>query len=189
MPLAALFAMWAVMMALMMLPGAMPAVLRRPGVLPRIVFSAGYVGVWTAFSAVAAIVQGALASAALLSEDMFLRSSVAAGVTLIAVGFYQLTPCKRHFLLECRVRTSGPSLPGVRNAFVAGLRHGTACLGSSAPLMLLMLVVGVMNYAAMIALAAWLVAEKSLPSGIRLSRIGAAGLLAWGGLVLAMAAA
>ena len=189
MSLADLFAMWALMMALMMLPGAMPAALRRSGVLPRIVFSAGYLVVWTGFSAVAAVVQGMLESAALLSEDMLLRSSVAAGLTLTAVGLYQLTPCKHHFLLECRVRTSEPSLPCIWNAFIAGLRHGRACLGSSAPLMLLMLVVGVMNYAAMIALAAWIVAEKSMPWGIRLSRIGAAGLVAWGGLVLGMAAA
>lgn len=185
--LAALFGMWAVMMALMMLPGAMPAVLRRSGTGPRALFSAGYVAVWTAFSAVAAIVQGTLESAALLSEDMFLRSSVAAGITLVAVGLYQLTPCKHHFLLDCRVRTSAPSLPGAWNAFTAGLRYGTACLGSSAPLMLLMLVAGVMNYAAMIGLAAWILAEKSLAWGVRLSRFGAAALVAWGGLVLAMA--
>lgn len=189
MPLAALFAMWAVMMAAMMLPGAMPAVLRHAGVLPRIAFAAGYVMVWTAFSAGAAILQWALESAALMSGDMFLRSSIAAGSTLIAVGAYQLTPWKRHFLLACRVRATKRSPPGGWSTLLAGLRYGAACLGSSAPLMLLMLVVGVMNSAAMIALAIWILAEKSLPWGMRLSRIGAAGLVAWGGVVLAMAAA
>jgi predicted metal-binding membrane protein len=189
MSFAALFGMWAVMMALMMLPGALPAILRREGWRPRAVFAAGYLAVWTAFSAVAAIVQGTLESAALLSDDMLLRSSAAAGITLIAAGIYQLTRWKHHFLLECRVRASGPCVQGVWNALPAGLRYGTQCLGSSAPLMALMLVVGVMNAAAMIALAIWILAEKSAPWGIRLSRIGAAGLLGWGGSLLAMAPA
>jgi len=189
MSLAPLFGMWVVMMALMMLPGALPAILRRGGWRARAVFAAGYLAVWTAFSAVAAIVQETLESAALLSEDMLLRSSVAAGITLIAAGVYQLTRWKHHFLLECRVRAHEPCVPGAWKALLAGLRYGTECLGSSAPLMALMLVVGVMNLAAMVALATWILAEKSAPWGLRLSRFGAAGLVAWGGFLLAMAPA
>jgi len=151
-----LFVMWTVMMAAMMLPGAMPAILRRDGASHRLGFAAGYVGVWTAFSAVAAAAQHALQSADLLSEDMALRSSLAGVITVAAVLIYQLTPWKRRFLLQCRARTQ-----------VTGTRYGLSCLGSSGPLMLLLFVVGVMSLPWMIALALWVAIEKTAPWGRR----------------------
>ena len=153
-----IFVMWTVMMAAMMLPGAMPAILRQDGAARRLGFAAGYVGVWTVFSAVAAVAQYSLQSADLLSESMALRSSIAGVITIAAVAIYQLTPWKRRFLLECRARTR-----------LTGTRYGISCLGSPGPLMLLLFVVGVMSLPWMIALALWVVVEKTAPGGRRIA--------------------
>lgn len=179
-----LFAMWAVMMAAMMLPGAAPAIARGARGLSRLGFAAAYLLVWTAFSAGAALVQWWLERAALLSDMMALRSSIAAGIVIIAVGLYQLTPTKRRSLLQCRVRPA--VVPAsFRQSIIAGLRYGGACLASSAALMALLFVVGVMSYAWMVAIALWIVAEKWLPWGANLRFVGVA-LVAWGGVLLAL---
>ena len=65
---------------------------------------------------------------------------------------------KRRFLLQCRARTQ-----------VTGTRYGLSCLGSSGPLMLLLFVVGVMSLPWMIALALWIVVEKTAPWGRRIA--------------------
>jgi predicted metal-binding membrane protein len=178
------FAMWSVMMAAMMLPGAAPAIARGARGVSRLGFAAAYLLVWTAFSAAAALVQGWLERAALLSDMMALSSSIAAGIVIIAVGLYQLTPAKRRALLECRVRPAAApaSFP---ESVMAGLRYGGACLGSSAPLMALLFVAGVMSYAWMVAIALWILAEKWLPWGAGLPRYVGVALVAWGGVVLA----
>jgi len=153
-----LFVMWTVMMAAMMLPGAMPAILRQDGASRRLAFATGYIGVWTAFSAAAALAQYALQAAGLLSESMALRSSIAGVMTIAVVLIYQFTPWKRRFLLQCRARTQA-----------TGTRYGLSCLGSSGPLMLLLFVVGVMSLPCMIALAVWIVVEKTAPWGRRIA--------------------
>jgi predicted metal-binding membrane protein len=177
--------MWATMMALMMLPGAVPAIARRPAALARIAFSLAYLLVWTGFGVGAGLVQWWLARSALLSGDMMLPSSIAAGITVIAVGAYQVTPWKRRFLLECRSSPPKGGRTGAVGALGHGLRYGVACLGSTAALTALTLVVGTTSYPWMAGIALWVLAEKSLPWGLNLPRAAAAGLLGWGGLLLA----
>jgi predicted metal-binding membrane protein len=179
-------AMWATMMALMMLPGALPAILRYRGAIGRAAFSLAYLLVWTAFSAGLALVQWWLARLELLSESMRLRSPVAAGISIVAVGVYQVTPWKHHFLLECRLRPAQDGRPGGAGGIRAGLRYGISCLNSSAALMTLMFVAGVMSYPWMVAIAAWVLAEKTLPWGASLPRVAAVGLLGWGALLLVL---
>jgi predicted metal-binding membrane protein len=179
-------AMWATMMAFMMLPGALPAILRYPGAVVRSAFGLAYLFVWTGFSAGAAVVQGWLGRSELLSENMTLRSSIAAGIVIIAVGVYQVTPWKHHFLLECRLRPPHDDRLGGAEGIRAGLRYGVSCLGSSAALMALMFVAGATSYPWMVAIAAWVLAEKSLPWGTSLPRVAAVGLLGWGGVLLAL---
>ena len=82
------FAMWAVMMVGMMTPSAAPVILllaathraRGPKHLPLVAFAfgAGYLLVWAAFSAGAALAQSALQQAAMLSPAMS-RASPASG--------------------------------------------------------------------------------------------------------------
>src|SRR5713101_5289170 len=82
-----LFLMWAEMMVAMMVPSVAPAILtfalvsrkrqeqERPYV-PAAVFLAGYLAVWTAFSAAAAVGQWMLHGLALLSPAMVMTSPV-----------------------------------------------------------------------------------------------------------------
>ena len=184
-PYAALFAMWTVMMAAMMLPGAASAIARGARGMARLGFAAAYLLVWTAFSGGAALVQSWLERDALLSESMALRSSVAAGIILVAVGLYQLTPAKRHSLLQCRLRPQ--QVPAnLGESIRAGVRYGGACLASSAALMALLFVAGVMSYAWMVAIALWIAGEKGLPWGAALPRFAGVGLVAWGAVTLAL---
>ncbi len=101
----ATFLMWTVMTIAMMLPSALPFVFafglehrnRRALNLPYVpagVFLAGYFAIWTAFSAVAALVQDALHRGAMLSPMLTATSSVFAGGILVAAGVYQWTPFK-----------------------------------------------------------------------------------------------
>ena len=102
---AVIFVMWAIMMVAMMLPSAAPTILRvanRPhGLSIAAFFTAGYLIVWTGFSAVATMAQWAFDSAHVLSDSMALRSEVAAGLIVIAAGLYQLSPVKRNCLRRC----------------------------------------------------------------------------------------
>ena len=106
------FAMWVVMMAGMMMASAAPVMLLFAGMhrgrgaqhAPRVVFAftAGYLLVWTAFSAGAALAQWALHQAAMLSPTMTTSSARLSGAILIAAGVYQLTPFKGACLTHCR---------------------------------------------------------------------------------------
>src|SRR2546429_4506620 len=109
----ALAVMWAVMMVAMMTPAAGPMVLMfaaihrrraaegRPAV-PTAIFVLGYLVVWTVYSVVAALAQGALHAAALLSPAMVATSPLLAGGLLVAAGVFQWTPLKRACLAACR---------------------------------------------------------------------------------------
>ena len=92
-----MFLMWAVMMLGMMLPSATPVILLYVRVVrhsakntePLIhtsAFLGGYLVVWTAFSAVATILQFVLEQAALLSPMMTSLNPVFAGFLLIVVA-------------------------------------------------------------------------------------------------------
>ncbi len=136
-------AVWVVMMAAMMLPGAAPAVLRRTqasgGVRAVPLFIGSYLAVW-----------------ALVGTAVYMlyrpHGSVAAGVVVIAAGLYEFTPFKRHFRRRCR--------DGLRS----GLEFGLCCAGSSIGLMLMLVAVGVMSVTWMWVIAALVLAQKLLPA-------------------------
>jgi predicted metal-binding membrane protein len=183
-PYAALvLAMWAVMMVAMMLPSAAGAILRAAS---PAAFAAGYLAVWTGFSLAATLAQFALDRSGLLSEAMALHGDLAAGVLVLAVGIYQFTPLKHACLLRCAT----PSRRGetARQSLLEGLRYGANCLGCCWALMALLFVAGLMNLLWVAAIALWLAAEKLLPWGGRIARVAGAGLTAWGGALLALAA-
>src|SRR6516164_2105554 len=117
-------AVWVVMMAAMMLPGAARAVLRQAqasdGVRAVPLFIGSYLAVWAAVGA---------AVYALYRP----HGPAAAAVVVIAAGAYELTPVKRHYRRRCRdsVRT--------------GLEFGLCCAGSSIGLMAMLVALGVMS--------------------------------------------
>ena len=117
-------ALWVLMMAAMMLPGAAPAVVRRAHASGRVravpLFVGSYLAVWA--------LVGVAVYALYRPHGLF-----AAGVVAIAAGVYELTPLKRHFRRRCR--------ESVRSGFEFGL----CCVGSSIGLMLMLVALGVMS--------------------------------------------
>src|SRR5260370_12733659 len=109
-----LFLMWAEMMVAMMLPSAAPMILTFATVnrkrresekpfVPTAVFVAGYLAVWTGFSAIAAVAQWALHATALLSPAMVSTSPLLGGMLLVAAGGFQWTPLKDNCLGNWRL--------------------------------------------------------------------------------------
>ncbi len=133
-------AVWVVMMAAMMLPGAAPAVLRRAqasrGVRAVPLFIGSYLTVW------------ALAGAGVYALDRP-HGPDAAAVMVIAAGVYEFTPLKRHFRRRCR------------DSVRSGYRFGLCCAGSSIGLMLVAL--GVMSITWMSVITVLVLAQKLLP--------------------------
>jgi predicted metal-binding membrane protein len=135
-------ALWAWMMAAMMLPGAVPAVARRAqagGVRAVPLFVGSYLVVWALVG---------VAVYALYRP----HEAVAAGVVAIAAGVYELTPLKRSFRRRCRA--------GVRSGFGFGL----CCVGSSLGLMVLLVALGVMSITWMAVISVLALAQKLLPA-------------------------
>lgn len=175
--------LWLVMMIAMMFPSVAPVALtwargiaRQSSGLVRTArttaFVSGYLLVWTAFGLVA---YGLLALTGDLVEDHPDAGPwIAAGAFALA-GLQQLGPLKNVCLRHCR----SPMLqlihysryrPRARD-FRVGLHHGLYCLGCCWGLMILLIPLGVMNVAAMAAVAAVIFLEKLWRYGPALSRV------------------
>jgi predicted metal-binding membrane protein len=141
-PFGAFIAVWAAMMAAMMLPGAAPAVLRRTqasgGVRAVPLFIASYLAVW------------ALVGAAVYALYRPHGPAAAAAVVIVA-GVYEFTPLKRHFRRRCRENIS------------SGFGFGLCCAGSSIGLMAMLVALGVMSVTWMSVIAILVLAAKLLP--------------------------
>jgi predicted metal-binding membrane protein len=189
-----LYVMWTVMMVAMMLPSAAPMILAFLGVnhrrlaagqpfVPVGIFVAGYLAIWTAYSAVATLAQWGLHKAALLSPAMTATSPFLSGGLLIAAGIFQWTPLKRRCLKGCRSPLSflmSEWRDGKAGAFIMGLRHGSYCVGCCWILMALLFVAGVMNLLWVAVIALFVMAEKTLPRGELLGHVTGAALVAAG---------
>ena len=174
----AIFAMWAVMMPAMMVPGALPLLAARGSLAV-----AGYLLVWTAFSAVPAFAQWSLVQSNALSTGMNLRSTAVAALVVAAVGAYQLTPLKRAFLSRCRAQCAATATAPRRGGWAAvtdGIRYGASCAACCWALMALLFVAGVMNVVVMAAIALFVLVEKIVPRGVAFARITGVALLACG---------
>jgi predicted dithiol-disulfide oxidoreductase (DUF899 family) len=181
---------WVVMMAAMMLPSLAPAAAVHAAVLRRgpgrvLLFTCGYLLVWSAAGVVA---YGLFElGKGLFGGTLAWHSGgrwLAAGVLVLA-ALYQLTPYKRAFLSRCREpvlllrATWRDSRSG---AFAMGLRSGQWCLGCSWALMAALFALGVMSLTWM-ALIAGLVALEKVGPRAPAARVLTAGVL----LVLAVA--
>ena len=190
-----LWAMWAAMMAGMMLPTITPMLLlyaramrNRAGTTnatARIyAMAGGYVATWALFSVGATALQRWFASLFLITPMMEPSSPrVAAGLLFVAAA-YQLTPFKTACLDLCRspiALLSARWREGVGGAFEMGFTHGVYCLGCCWALMLVLFAGGVMNLAVIVTLTLWVAIEKLAPFGKQSARIGAV-LLAGAGV-------
>jgi predicted metal-binding membrane protein len=190
------FAMWVVMMVGMMTASAAPVILlfarthaarstsRRPSAV--FLFGAGYLLVWTSFSAIAALAQWALHRLALLSPMMMTSSARLGGAILIAAGVYQLTPFKSACLAHCRSPLGfllSHWRDGRSGALRMGITHGLYCLGCCWALMGVLFVVGVMNLVWVAAMTIFVLLEKIGPAGAWVARAAGVAMIVCGALV------
>jgi len=196
MGLSAFIATWTVMMVAMMVPSTIPAVktfdtwtraTRQPG-STAVLFITGYVLVWSTSGGVAYLVVQAIQGWLPTGSMSALRIGA---VLLVVAGVYQLTPTKQACLRHCRSPHTSVALrvstrvQGHLGAVHAGLAQGWYCLGSSWPLMLVLLLVGMMNLAWMGVIAGVIFVEKVVPSGAVVSKVVGWGLTGGGIILLA----
>lgn len=189
---AAMFVMWAIMMAGMMIPSAAPAILlfgalRRhcgssgPG--PTLLFAAGYLIAWTAFSLLATLAQWRLSEASLLSPGMTSENARLAAALFLVAGVYQFTGLKSACLSHCRSPAQFLARhlrAGSLGPVVTGMHHGAYCVGCCWAVMGLLFAFGVMNLLWVAAIAAFVLAEKVFPAGRRIASLGGVAMVALG---------
>jgi predicted metal-binding membrane protein len=170
--------MWMLMVAAMMVPSIIPLASRylrtieSPRSFGLLGFTTGYVGVWAMIGVLAfalAWLAGRIAAASPMAATV-----VAAAIFAIG-GIYQLTPLKDQCLARCRVPIAlllrYASWRGSLRHLRVGVHHGAFCLGCCWSLMVLMLAFGIMNFAAMLLLAAVVTLEKLWTHGVLFSRL------------------
>jgi predicted metal-binding membrane protein len=163
---------WVLMMIAMMLPSVAPvAVLWTRSIagvstgagraVRMALFVSGYLMAWTAC--------GAIAFAALVGSERLITAFPTAakwlGVTIFAVaGIYQFTPWKDFCLKRCRSPIGAImyylGFKGGSRDVRVGLHHGATCVGCCWGLMIVLVAVGVMNLAVMVALGVVIFVEK-----------------------------
>lgn len=166
-------AMWVSMMSAMMFPAAAPMVLmysrvRRGDPASVALFAAASISLWFVLGIAAYLASAGVETIA--SRSMWLAENWGrgGGVLLVLAGAYQLTPLKDFCLRRCRTPLSFVVQhwrDGRGGAVTMGLRHGVYCVGCCWLLFLILIPLGLMNVAAMAAVAAVVFAEKVLPWG------------------------
>jgi predicted metal-binding membrane protein len=196
--LALVFAMWAIMMAAMMLPSAVPLLLllgrshsqrysRARALLATSAAGLGYVTAWGAFSALATLAQWGLLEARLVSPMMVSSSPYLSALLLAAAGAYQFTALKYACLSRCRSLLSAlmtQKRDGITGALLLGLGQGAYCTGCCWLLMALLFVLGVMNLLWIAALTLLVLLEKFLHQPRWFVQLTGAALLVWAVLVV-----
>ena len=110
-------------------------------------------------------------------------SPILGGIILIAAGIFQFTPLKYSCLSHCRTPLGffmTEWREGTKGALVMGLRHGAFCVGCCWLIMALLFVAGVMNLFWIAIIAVYVLAEKLLPGGHKVSWGIGALMVAWG---------
>jgi predicted metal-binding membrane protein len=171
---------WTVMMAAMMLPSTSPLVLlyaKRATPAHSALLTVGYLLVW--------------ATVGLIAYEVDMRlpdpGNRVVGAVLIVAGIYQLTPLKSACLKRCRNPVDFLVTrwrPGGAGALRLGVEHGAYCVGCCWALMGVLIVAGAMSLGWVVAIALVVAAEKLLPAGQLLGRLGGVGLLIAGIVVV-----
>jgi predicted metal-binding membrane protein len=179
---ASFLVMWIVMMVAMMLPSLVPMLGRYRRAVERTgearlarltaLVGVGYFFVWTWFGIAAYPLGVALAALEMQHSVVSGAVPIAVGVMVTIAGFLQLTAWKARHLDCCRqLPGSGrPLPPDAGTAWRHGLRLGLHCSHSSAGLMAILLVIGVMDLRAMALVTAAITIERLAPAGRRVAR-------------------
>jgi predicted metal-binding membrane protein len=178
-------AVWALMMAAMMLPSVAPLAslyskslrANRTARLGALVL--GYLMVWAA----AGLPAYGLAwlTSWLTSNHPTAAHGLAIGV-LATCGVYQLTGLKDVCLKHCRspfgLLLHYGSFRGRTKDLRVGAHHGAYCLGCCWSLMVVLIAIGTMNIIAMVVLAVLILAEKTSAHGQAIARLAGVAALA-----------
>jgi predicted metal-binding membrane protein len=192
--------MWLTMMVAMMLPSLVPMLRRyrnavdrrgetRLGPLTTLV-GAGYFFVWTLFG-VAAFATGTALAAVVMERPALARAvPIAVGVVVLLAGSLQLSEWKARHLVCCR---ESPGCDRTMRADVGtawrhGLRLGFECAQCCVGLIAILLIMGVMDFRAMVVVAAAISAERLAPAGERVARAIGAVVVVAGLFLIARAA-
>ncbi|HET9874995.1 MAG TPA: DUF2182 domain-containing protein, partial [Mycobacterium sp.] len=191
MSFAAFLMAWAVMMAAMMLPAVLPVVrgyARAAGgkATPAVIFVAAYLALWSA-TGIPAFLAWSRLNGPVAHADPWVGRFI--GAVAVAAGLYQLTPLKATCLRHCHWPTSLSLQQGTHpgspsGALLAGGRYGMFCVGSCWMLFVLLIALGAMQLAWMLALSVVIWLEKVSPFGDRLTRLTAAMLVVLGVVLL-----
>jgi predicted metal-binding membrane protein len=181
---------WVVMMAAMMLPSVSPTVAlyarmtRGRGLIHALLFTSGYLLVWTA----AGLVAFGLFDVGrnLFGQQLAWDSGGHwfAGGVLATAASYEVSPFKNVCLAKCRTPLGfllSVWRDGKRGALEMGARHAAWCVGCCWALMAALFALGVMSLVWMAFVAALITIEKTLPWR-RVATVGTAAVL----LVLAV---
>ena len=188
----ALWAMWALMAAAMMLPTFAPALrtfadLSATGATTAagaVALVGGYLAVWLAASVAGAAAQWALARWGLLPPAGQSLSPWLSAALLLAAGAYQFSALKASCLSKCRMPLTfflQHWRPGPSAAAAMGARLGALCLGCCWALMALGFVGGTMSLAWMGAATLFMTLEKLPDIGRLATRPAGWGLILAGG--------
>ena len=175
--------LWVTMMAAMMLPSMAPVAItwvrgigRQSSGWARAArtteFIGGYLLVWTAFGLLAYV---ALAFTGDLVDDHPTAGRWIGFAAFLLAGLYQLGPLKSVCLRHCRNPLSHlvhyAGFPRRARDLRVGVHHGAYCVGCCAGLMVVLIPLGMMNVAAMAALAVVIFVEKLWSRGPLLARV------------------
>lgn len=177
-PMSLFVAGWIAMMGAMMFPAILPVVLTfrrastRRQAAPTAAFVSGYLIVWTAIGIPSYFAWRALQGP--IASDAAWAARLAGGVFIVSAA-YQVSPLKSACLRHCRTPMSffmrqRHDLRRVSGAARAGTAHGLLCLGCCWALMAILVALGTMNVAWMVALAALIFVEKVAPRGELVAR-------------------
>jgi len=157
---------WTIMTIAMMLPTSAPLMLMfhrmkegSPGAIARLI--AGYLAVWIAFGVAVYVVSRALSDV--------IEGTLASAAILLMAGLFQFTPWKYACLDKCRSPLGFLMSHWKGSAFRLGAEHGAFCVGCCWSLMLVMFAVGTGSVLWMLILGIVMAAEKNLPWGRKLS--------------------
>jgi predicted metal-binding membrane protein len=179
---AAFLGMWMVMMLTMMLPSLVPMLCRYREAISRIdephldrltaIVGAGYFFVWAVLGLAAFPLGVALATATMEQPALARAVPIAIAAVIVIAGALQFSGWKARHLTCCREAPGRDhQLPAdAGTAWRHGLRLGLHCSSSSAGLMAILLVIGMMDLRAMAAVTGAMTVERLAPTGERVAR-------------------
>ena len=194
----AFLGMWVPMMGAMMAPVVAPVLGRDRRALAGAAVgdangltacaAVGYFAVWSAVGLAIFPVGAALAAAALAFPALAQVVPVATAAIVMVAGALQLTAWKARRLSCCRVasRFRAPPPARVADAWRFGARVGLDCVACCSGLTAILLVVGVMDWRAMLAVTGAIALERLAPAGEQGARL-VGGLAIGAGLALVFA--